>query len=148
MSRGVILRDFKMFNKIKSFLKFTKDKERNYVKVNLLFIIVFLNIWDVLVSHQILNAMILGLVMFGPAAFLWLVGTVRAAALVTLISIFEFLMIAVFLAEGFELAGLASTFKSIFWLPYLVMAAINGYWGLKIYSVYREKKAKNGESII
>lgn len=142
MSRGVILGDFKMFDKIKSFLKLTKDRERNYVKINLLFVIVFLNIWDALVSHQVLNAMIFGLVMFGPAAFLWLVGTVRAAALVTLISIFEFLMIAVFLAEGFELAGLASTFKSIFWLPYLLMAGVNGFWGLKIYSNYRESKGK------
>ena len=51
-------------------------------------------------------------------------------------------MIGVFLAEGFELGGLESTLKSIFWLPYLVMAAINGYWGLKIYSDYREKKDK------
>ncbi len=137
-----------MIGKIKKFLKLTKNREANYVKINLIFIFVFLNIWDFAVNRSFFNGMILGILMFGPAAFLWLIGTVRAAALVTLLSILEFLMIAVFLAEGFELGGLASTLKSIFWLPYLLMAAFNGFWGLKIYSEYREKKAKKGESTV
>ena len=148
MKKSVILRDFKMFDKIKSFLKLTNKKEQNFVKINLIFIFVFLNIWDFAVNRSFFNGMILGILMFGPAVFLWLIGTLRAAALVTLLSILEFLMIAVFLAEGFELGGLASTLKSIFWLPYILMAAFNGFWGLKIYSEYREKKAKNGGSTV
>jgi len=46
----------------------------------------------------------------------------------------------VFVAEGFELGGVATTLKSIFWLPYLLMAGANGFWGLKIYSEHREER--------
>jgi len=59
-----------------------------------------------------------------------------------LISIFEFAMILIFVLEGFELGGAATTLKSIFWIPYLLMAGVNGFWGLKIYSEHREKKTK------
>ena len=132
---------------IKQFFKLTKDRERNYVKVNLLFIFVFLNIWDFAVNRSFFNGMILGVFIFGPATFLWFVNTVRATAFITLISILEFVTIAIFLAEGFELGGISVTPKTIFWLPYLVAAGVNGFWGLKIYSNYREKKLGSGSSI-
>lgn len=116
--------------------------EKNLTKINLLFIFIFLNVWDYFISREFLNAMVLGILMFGPAAFLWFIGTVRAVAVVTLISIFEFTVMVVFVAESFQLSGAETTAKSIFWLPYLVMAGVNGFWGLKIYSQWREKKAK------
>src|SRR3989338_9127010 len=133
---------------IKQFFKLTKDRERNYVKVNLLFIFVFLNIWDFAVNRSFFNGMILGVFIFGPATFLWFVNTVRATAFITLISVLEFVTIAIFLAEGFELGGISVTPKTIFWLPYLVAAGVNGFWGLKIYSNYREKQLGSGSSIL
>ncbi len=120
-----------------------KNLPKTLLKLNLLFIFIFLNIWDFLVSREFFNAMALGIVMFGPATLLWLVATVRAAALVTLISIFEFMMLAVFVVEGFELGGAATTLKSLFWIPYLLMAGVNSFWGLKIYSESREKVIRN-----
>lgn len=129
-----------MIKKIIEYLKISGKFEKNLVKINLLFIIIFLNIWDFVVSREFLNGMVLGIVMFGPAAFLWLVGTLRSTVLLTLISIFEFTVMMVFVLEGFELGGTATTLKSVFWLPYLIMAAINGFWGLKIYSENKEKK--------
>ncbi|MBI2012298.1 hypothetical protein HYS90_00015 [Candidatus Curtissbacteria bacterium] len=120
-----------------------KNLPKTLLKLNLLFIFIFLNIWDFLVSREFFNAMALGIVMFGPATILWLVATVRAAALVTLISIFEFMMLAVFVVEGFELGGAATTLKSLFWIPYLLMAGVNSFWGLKIYSESREKVIRN-----
>jgi len=127
---------------IKSFFKLTKDREKNYIKINLVFIFLFLNIWDFVINRDFFNGMVLGIIMLLPVVFLWFIGTVRAAALITLISIFEFMVMVVFLAEGFELGGVGSTLKSIFWLPYLVMAGFNGYWGLKIYTEHRENKVK------
>lgn len=120
---------------------------KNYLKINLIFIFIFLNIWDFAVSREFINAMLIGAIMFGPAAFLWVVGTLRAISLMTLLSIFEFVVMLVFIAEGFELGGAATTLKSIFWLPYLLMAAVNAFWGLRIYSEYREKKLKKDGSI-
>ena len=117
-----------------------KNLSRSLLKLNLFFIFIFLNIWDFVVSRQFLNAMSIGIVMFGPSAILWLVGNWRAAALVTLISIFELVIMIVFVVEGFELGGAATTLKSIFWIPYLVMAAVNTFWGLKIYSEHRESQ--------
>ncbi|OGD89180.1 hypothetical protein A3F45_03085 [Candidatus Curtissbacteria bacterium RIFCSPHIGHO2_12_FULL_41_17] len=131
-----------MNNHLKSLLKFSNRMDKNLVKVNLVFIFIFLNIWDFAVSRGFLNGMILGIVMFAPAAFLWFVGTFRAIALVTLISIFEFMMILVFVLQGFELGGASSTLKSVYWIPFLAMAGVNMYWGLKIYSENREKKIK------
>jgi hypothetical protein len=130
-----------MYSRIKSSLKFSTRTEQNLVKINSLFVIVFLNLWDFLISREFFNGMVLGILMFGPPTFLWIIGTARAAALTTLISIFEFALLAVFVLEGFELGGAATTLKSVFWLPYLLMAAVNGFWGLKIYSEYREKKS-------
>ena len=131
-----------MNNHLKSLLKFSNRMDKNLVKVNLVFIFIFLNIWDFAVSRGFLNGMILGIVMFAPAAFLWFVGTFRAIALVTLISIFEFMMILVFVLQGFELGGASSTLKSVYWIPFLAMAGVNMYWGLKIYSENRDKKGK------
>src|SRR3990167_11082130 len=133
--------------RLKSILNWSKKREKNYVKINLLFIFIFLNIWDFAVNRAFFNGMILGIIIFGPAVFLWFVSTVRATAFVTLISILEFVVIAIFLAEGFELGGISVTPKTIFWLPYLVAAGVNGFWGLKIYSNYREKKLGSGSSI-
>ena len=99
MSKNVLVLAMKVIEYIKIQGKF----EKNLVKINLLFIIIFLNIWDFAVSREFLNGMVLGIVMFGPAVFLWLVGTLRATVLLTLISIFEFAMILIFVLEGFEL---------------------------------------------
>ena len=63
-------------NNFKESLKFTKNLEMNLVKTNLIFIFVFLNIWDFVISRGFLNGMILGILMFGPTAFLWFIGTV------------------------------------------------------------------------
>jgi len=119
-----------------------KDLPKKLFKINLFFIFIFLNIWDYATSRQFFNAMFIGLFMFGPATFLWLVGNARAAALITLISIFEFMMIAVFVFEGFELGGVATTLKSLFWVPFLALAGINSFFGLKIYSEHRKKKGR------
>jgi len=115
--------------------KTIKNLIKNKAKFNLLFVLVFLNIWDFVVNRDFFNGMVMGIVMFGPAAFFWLIGTVRAAAVVTLISLFEFTVLSVFIIDGLS-AGL----KSIFWLPYLVMAGLNLFWGLKIYTNYRKKR--------
>lgn len=131
-----------MLKKLVSLFKFSGKFEKNLPKINLLFIFIFLNIWDFVISREVLNGMVLGILMFGPAAFLWFIGTVRAVAVVTLISIFEFTVMAVFVAESFQLSGAETTAKSIFWLPYLIMASVNGFWGLKIYSAWREKRQK------
>ena len=127
---------------LRSLFKFSGKFEKNLVKVNLIFIFLFLNIWDFVTSREFINAMVLGMVMFSPAAFLWYVGTLRAIALLTLISIFEFTVMLIFILQGFELGGLDSTIKSIFWLPYLAMAGLNGFWGLKIYSENKESLKK------
>jgi len=117
--------------------------KNNLFKIHLLFIFIFLNIWDYAVNRTFFNGMVLGLIMFGPSSFLWFIGTVRAAALITLVSIFEFTMMMVFSLEGFGLSGASvTTLKSLFWLPYLLMAGINSFLGLRIYSEYREKKHK------
>ena len=133
MSKNVILR----------LSWFTKgDLNRNLIKINLIFIFILLNIWDFAISRGFLNGMILGILMFGPAVFLWFIGTFRAIALITLIYIFEFMVMLVFVLQGFELGGAANTLKSLYWTPFLIMAGVNTYWGLKIYSEHREKKIK------
>lgn len=112
------------------------------LKLNLAFVFIFLNIWDYAVNRDFFNGMILGMLMFSPAIFLWFIGTIRAAALITLISTLEFLVLAVFLFQGLELSGFRGFLESSFWLPYLIVAGINGFLGLKIYSEYREQKEK------
>jgi len=107
-------------------------------RINLVFIFVFLNIWDFAINHVFFNGMMIGAIMFGPAAFLWFLGKFRAIVLLTLLSIFEFTVMLVFVLEGFELGGAQITLKSVFWLPFLLMAGINGFLGLKIYSQAKE----------
>lgn len=115
--------------------KTIKNLIKNKAKFNLLFVLVFLNIWDFVVNRDFFNGMVMGIVMFLPAAFFWFIGTVRAAAVVTLISLFEFTVLSVFIIDGLS-AGL----KSAFWIPYLVMAGLNLSWGLKIYTNDRKKE--------
>lgn len=115
---------------------------RKFIKLNLVFVFVFLNIWDFLLTGALFNAMVMGLVMFGPVAALWFWGIFRAVVVLTLVSILEFTLMAIFLIEGMELGGLATTLKSLFWLPYLVMAGLNGFWGLAVYSKNRDGKLK------
>lgn len=119
-----------------------RELEKRLFKVNLLFIFVFLNIWDFVVNRAFFNGMALGILMFGPVLFLWYLERFRAVVLLTLLSIFEFMVMLVFVLEGFELGGTAITLKSIFWVVYLLMAGVNGFLGLKIYSQYKEAKSK------
>src|SRR3989344_866613 len=118
--------------RFKVIFKFANSAEKRLTQINLLFIFVFLVIWDFANNKQFLNAMTLGAVIFGPLALLWFVGTFRAIALIVLISIFQFMVLLVFIAEGFELSGLDSTLKSIFLLPYLIMAGINCLLGFEM----------------
>lgn len=114
-------------------------------KINLLFTFVFLNIWDFVINRAFFNGMFIGVLMFTPSIFFWYIGNLRSVVLLTLISILEFMVILVFVLEGFELGGAETSQKSVFWFPYLMMAGINGFLGLKIYSEAREKNIrKNG----
>ena len=117
-------------------------KNHFYFKANLVYIFVFLNIWDFAVNRVIFNGMIIGAIMFGPAVLLWLVGSFRAVALVTLVSIVEFMAMLVFVGEGFELSGAALSLKSAFFVPYLAWAGINSYWGLRAYYAMKEGRIK------
>ncbi len=130
-------------SRFKITFKFSDKIDKKLTQVNLLFIFIFLNVWDFAINRLFFNAMLLGIFLFGPSAFLWFVGTLRAVALIVLISIFEFMVLLIFIAEGFELGGTSSTLKSLFWLPYLVMAAVNGFWALKIYSKTKENQQKS-----
>lgn len=118
---------------------FSKQK---ILRTNLLFIFIFLNIWEFILAREIFNGMILGIVIFGPVAFLWFMKTLRAAMLATAVSIFEAVILAVFVIEGFEFGGAAATLKSLFWVPYLAMAAVNMMVGLMIYGDFKAKKVK------
>mgnify|MGYP001583822142 CR=1 FL=1 len=111
-----------------------KIKNLFYLQVNLLFILILSNIWDFALNRSFFNGMVIGFLMFGPTSFFWLVGNIRAVSLLTLLSIFEFMVMVVFVAEGFELGGVETTRKALFWVPYLVLAGVNCYWGLSIYS--------------
>ena len=113
--------------------------------LNLFFIFIFLNIWDFVVSGEFINAMLIGIIVFGLPALLWFVGTIRATVALTVLSIFEFMVLAVFLIEGFNLSGSGVSLKTLFLLPYLVMTGINGYWGLSIYSVYKDSSLRSSQ---
>lgn len=119
--------------------------KRNLALLNAVFIFIFLNIWDYLLSRDILNAMITGIFMFGPSMVLWFIAKIKGEILITLISIFEFVVMLVFVLEGFQLAGVANTTKAIFWVPFLLMAGVNSFWGLKFYSEHREKLEKKAK---
>lgn len=107
--------------------------------MNLIFIFGFLNVWDFSINKILFNGMALGAIMFLPIVFLWYLERFRATVLLTLISIFEFMVMAVFVWEGFELGGAAYTPKSLFWIPFLVAAGFNGFLGLNIYSKVKQK---------
>ena len=127
---------------LKKFFKLSGKLEKRLLKLNLLFVFVFLNIWDFVISKELLNAMALGLIMFFPAILLWFVGSMRSVVLLTIISLFELMVMLIFVLEGFQLGGFDTTIKSIFWVPYLLISGINGFYGLKIYSEAKEKKEK------
>lgn len=124
-------------NKLKSL--FSKQK---ILKTNLLFVFVFLNIWEFIISRELFNGMIFGFLMFGPVAFLWFMKTLRASMLATFLSIFEVTILSVFVIEGFEFGGALAAVKSIYWLPYLAMATVNMVVGLKIYADFKERRTK------
>lgn len=121
--------------------------KHNRAKINLLFIFVLLNVWDFVVSRELFNAMAIGAVAFLPITLLWFIGGFRAVVLATLISMVEFIMLIVFLIQGFEVSGFSATFKSVFWLPYFLMAALNTYWGLMVYKkkMHRSTKVESAE---
>ncbi|MDO8486758.1 MAG: hypothetical protein Q7S45_00480 [Candidatus Curtissbacteria bacterium] len=116
--------------------------KKKIFKTNLIFIFIFLNIWEFILSRELFNGMIFGLLMFGPVAFLWFMKTLRASMLATFVSIFEVTVLAVFVIEGFEFGGVLAAVKSIYWVPYLAMAIINMIVGLKIYADFKGRKAK------
>lgn len=122
-------------------LKFPKILSRASSKVitfNIIFVLVFLNIWDFIVSRELINAMVLGIIMFAPVTIMWKLNSFKASMLATLYSIFLSFVLAVFFAEGYQ-GGTGWLLKLGFWLPYLVVAVVNALWGLRIYSKYKEK---------
>lgn len=119
--------------KLGDFLKVGKKVEKRLFFLNLLFIFVFLNIWDFAVNQAFFNGMIIGVIMFSPIVFFWFLAKFRAIVLLTLLSIFEFVVMLVFVLEGFELGGSLSV-KSVFWLPFLFISGVNMIVGLNIYS--------------
>ena len=115
--------------------------------MNLIFVLVFLNIWDYVTSREIINAMILGIFLFGIPMILWFFGTFKTVMLGTLISILEFVVLVIFILQSFELGGFETgATKSLFWLPYLLLAAFNAFWGLRIYSKNQAKVEREMEA--
>lgn len=122
--------------------KFKFLSKGKILKTNLIFIFIFLNVWEFILSRELFNGMIFGLLMFGPVAFLWFMKTLRASMLATFVSIFEVTILSVFVIEGFEFGGALAAVKSVYWLPYLAMATVNMVVGLKIYADFKEKRTK------
>lgn len=112
---------------------------RNFAIANILFVFVFLNIWDLAINKILFNGMAVGAVLFLPVVFLWYLDRFRATVLLTIISIFEFMVMFVFVWEGFELSGVGYSTKSIFWVPFLLAAGLNAFLGLNIYSKVKKK---------
>lgn len=108
-------------------------KPKNIFVVNLLFVFVFLNAWDLAISHKIFNSMAIGVFLFSAPAVLWLVSKRWSIALLTLISFVQFVMILVLLLQGIEVSGFGITSKTIFFMPFLLMNVLNMVWGLKFY---------------
>jgi hypothetical protein len=116
------------------------NKTHWILQVNLVFVLVFLNIWDYVISRELFNAMILGIFIFGIPMVLWFWGSFRAVMLCTLVSILESVILVVFIMQAFELAGFSTgVSKSLFWFPYLLLAIFNALWGLRIYSKNKNK---------
>lgn len=123
------------------FLKLFGKSRSNIVKFNLIFVFIFLNIWDFVISREFLNAMVLGIVMFGPVTVLWFVNSFKVSMLATLYSIFLTTVLSVFFIEGYQ-GGAGWFLKISFWSPYLVVAFVNAFWGLRIYSKHKIKIAE------
>ena len=123
--------------------KFFGKKAQSILKFNLVFIFIFLNVWDFLISRQLFNAMVLGIIMFAPLTFLWAVKSFKVSMLATFYAILLSSTLAVFFIEGYE-AGSGWILKISFWLPYLLVAIVNAFWGLKIYSKHKAKLARGG----
>ena len=120
-------------------MKYFKFKAtKDIFAANLLFIFVFLNLWDLAISHRIFNAMAIGVFIFSGPAVLWLIGKLWAIAIVTLVSFMEVLIIAVMLLQGIQISGADITLKTIFFAPFLVMACINMVLGLRFYTKGRK----------
>lgn len=118
--------------------KLFKKTKIDIVRFNLIFVFIFLNIWDIIISRQLFNAMVLGVVMLAPVTILWTIKSFKASMLATLYAIFLSAVLSVFFVEGFE-PGTGWFIKISFWLPYLAVSAINAFWGLRIYSKYKSK---------
>lgn len=118
-----------------------------YLRINLAFIFIFLNIWDFVAAHQVIYGMVAGIVLFGPTAFLWFISTIRTIVAVTLLSLIEFFILLILVVEGLHFGIVGVNLRSLYWLPYLVMCALNGFWGLSIYSDYRENKSVRAKKI-
>ena len=112
---------------------------KTYLFLNIFFVFIFLNVWDFAINRSFFNGMILGVVMLAPVCFLWFIARFKAVVLLTLISLFEFMVMLIFVWEGFELNGFSATVKSVFWIPFLVAAGVNTFWGLSIYSKSTKK---------
>lgn len=132
-----------MVKKLKSLFN-----RQNWVfKLNVLFVFVFLNIWDYVTSGEVINGMVLGIFMFAVPTALWLIRDFRVAMLNTFISIIEFTMLFIFMMQSFEIGGaMNGAYKSLFWLPYLLLAGFNAYCGLRIYSKNKAKFEKKLEA--
>lgn len=118
--------------------KLLKKNNLNIVKFNLIFVFIFLNVWDFIISRQLFNAMVLGVVMFGPVIFLWSIKSFKTSMLATLYSIFLSSVLTVFFVEGYE-PGASWLIKTSFWMPYLFTSVINAIWGLSIYAKYKTR---------
>lgn len=124
-------------------MKYHKD----YFAANLIFVLIFLNIWDFVAARQVLNGMLLGIFLFGPVMFLWFVSTIKSIVALTLLSLIEFVVLLIPVLEGLHFGVVGLNLRSLFWVPYLVMAGINCFWGLSIYSEYREKRIKRNAKV-
>ncbi|MBI3342266.1 hypothetical protein HY024_04040 [Candidatus Curtissbacteria bacterium] len=130
--------------------KFKKmfGKQNWMFKLNIIFVVVFLNVWDYLTSGELINGMVLGFFMFGIPMVLWLIKDFRAAMANTFLSIMEFATLLVFMVQSFEIGGAANgAYKSLFWLPYLLLAGFNAYVGLRIYSKNKAKVERRIEKL-
>lgn len=110
------------------------------VRLNLLFVIVILNLWDLALNGKISDAAVLGILMFGPVMFLWHFKTIKTVAILILISLCEFVVMLIFIFQGLVLVGFESALRALFWLPYLIAAGANCFWGLKIYTKLKAAK--------
>ncbi len=123
-----------------SLLKLKSPKE--IFVLNLLFVFIFLNVWDLLISHKIFNAMAMGMFIFAPSLILWIFGKTWSVALVTLVSLIQFIILGVLILQGMQISGTDITLKTVFFAPFLLMAGVNMILGLSIYTKKVEAKTR------